>query len=348
MREPDAATVRAVTDRDGAWRLIPDHVSHSTLAHAPEWFTVIRRAYGHDPLYFAAGHEAGCGGVLPAFVVRRPLFGTVVTSMPFLDGGGPCCSSPVLARRLFDRLMREACRLRARAVEMRCTERLPIATAPAQHKVRLILRLAPDIDRLWRLFDKSVRNQVRKAERSGLSIEVGGAGTLIDFYRVFASRMRDLGSPVHSIEFLRATIEEFAGRARIVLVRQGRMPIAGLVAVAFNQTLTVPWAACLSAYLPLCPNMLLYWETIRMASAEGFSRFDFGRSTVNSGTYRFKRQWGAQEEPLFWYTIPVLGHVSTRRSSPSLAEETLARAWRRLPVPITCQFGPRIRRYLTQ
>ena len=107
--------------------------------------------------------------------------------------------------------------------------------------------------------------------------------------------MRDLGSPVHAREFFRATLEAFGDRARVALVRKGQTPIGGLVALAFKDVLAVPWASCAKEHFALCPNMLLYWETIRAGCMDGFRRFDFGRSTRGSGTYRFKRQWGAQE-----------------------------------------------------
>ena len=85
----DVRVSRSAPDAIGDWRRVVDEVSQSNLAHSPEWFTVIRNAYGHDPLYLSADDDEGHLGLLPAFIVRRPFFGTVVTSMPFLDGGGP-------------------------------------------------------------------------------------------------------------------------------------------------------------------------------------------------------------------------------------------------------------------
>jgi FemAB-related protein (PEP-CTERM system-associated) len=249
---------------------------------------------------------------------------------------------------LVERLIADARDLGARTVELRCAEKLQIATPPTEHKVNLALSLPADPDRLWRQLDKGVRNQIRKAERSGLSIEFGGPESLTAFYDTFVVRMRDLGSPVHGPEFLRAVLESFGSRARIVLVRKDTTAIGGLVALSFKDRLIVPWATCLQDYFSLCPNMLLYWETIRTACLEGYRRFDFGRSTRHSGTYRFKVQWGAREEPLFWYTIPI---ASDRRQAPSNSGERavlLAKAWQRLPLVVTRHLGPRIRKYLTQ
>jgi FemAB-related protein (PEP-CTERM system-associated) len=335
-------------DGGGTWRRTVEESAQSTLAHSPEWFAAIHNAYGHAPLYLSAGDGAGARGVLPAFVVRRPFFGAVITSMPFLDSGGPCSSSPALRQTLVEHLIAEAKRLRARVVELRCSERLDMPITPAEHKVNMMLPLPSDPDCLWRHFDKHVRNQIRKAERSGLTIEFGGLEKLAAFYDAFVVRMRDLGSPVHAPAFLAAVIDAFGSRARVALVRKGTLTIGGLMALAFKDRLVVPWATCRKEYFSLCPNMLLYWEALRSACRDGFRRFDFGRSTRNTGAYYFKRQWGAREEPLFWYTIPIAAPARQSHGEPPAGAPLLTKTWQHLPLALTRRLGPQIRRYLTQ
>ena len=321
------------------------HPSH--LAHARQWAAVIRRAYGHHPLYIAAEDVAGHRGFLPAFIVRRPLVGPVVTSMPFLDGGGPCSTSPALDTLLVERLIVEA-RLRGAAlVELRCARRLAIEAQPLEGKVNMTLGLG-NPEALWRRVDKAVRNQIRKAERAGLTVERADAGGLTSFYETFVERMRDLGSPVHALGFLQQVLDTFGPRARLLLVKKDGTTIGGLVGIAFNDRLVVPWATCRKEYFALCPNMILYWEAIRGAAAEGFTRFDFGRSTRQSGTYLFKRQWGAEEEPLFWYRLPIAARRIASASSSRAGSDLLARMWQRLPLAVTRQVGPRVRKYLIQ
>jgi FemAB-related protein (PEP-CTERM system-associated) len=330
-----------------AWLRVAGAMSQPHLAHAPEWATAIRQGYGHEPLYLTAEDDAGGLGLLPAFIVRRPLVGTIVTSMPFLDGGGPCACSATLAGGLVRHLLDEARREGAGVVELRCAQRLEIGWEPMTHKVNMVLPLPADAGTLWRQLDRSVRNQVRKAERAGLSVEFGEAEKLDEFYGFFAARMRDLGSPVHARAFFRATLEAFGKRARVALVRKGQTPIGGLIALASNDIVAVPWASCAKEYFALCPNMLLYWETIRAACSDGFRGFDFGRSTRGSGTYRFKRQWGAIESPLFWYTIPV-GRRNSLRSGDGRRTAGLVGLWRHLPLSFTRHVGPHIRKYLVQ
>jgi CelD/BcsL family acetyltransferase involved in cellulose biosynthesis len=124
--------------------------------------------------------------------------------------------------------------------------------------------------------------------------------------------------------------------------------VGGLIALGFKDRLVVPWASSRREYFASCPNMLLYWEMLRMACLEGVRRFEFGRSSRDSGTYRFKRQWGAVDEPLFWYTIP-LGHGSARVvSTDGQRGARLAAAWHRLPLGVTRWLGPSIRKSLSQ
>lgn len=341
------AVRQQIADEAGVWRRWVHELRDPHLAHSQEWAAVIHRAYGHEPLYLASDDGSGRAGVLPAFIVRRPLFGTAIASMPFLDGGGPCGASREVERGLVESLITEARRLGARLIELRCSRRLNFPWEPAEHKVNLTLPL-PNAEHLWRTLDGSVRNQVRKAERSGLSVDFGGAEKLDAFYSILAIRMRELGSPVHDRAFFRDIVREFGAQARVALVRKGDTPIGALLALGFRDTLTVPWSSCLSEHRTLCSNMLLYWETIRTACIEGFCRFDFGRSSRGSSTYHFKRQWGAVESPLFWYTIPIHGRVRSFSADEGRLATYLTNAWRHLPLTVTRGVGPRIRRYLIQ
>jgi FemAB-related protein (PEP-CTERM system-associated) len=345
----DVGVASVVPDGDAGWMdTLNDPRSQPTLAHAPEWLHVIRDVYGHEPLYLSAQDRAGLRAVLPAFIVRRPFGGAVITSMPYLDSGGPCGHSASLAALLVESLIDRARKIAARSIELRSVTPLRIGVPAKTHKVNLTLELPSNAGTLWQRADKAVRNQVRKAEREGITIDAGGVELLPAFYDVFAARMRDLGSPVHARRFLGTVVEAFGRRARIVLARRDGLTIGGLIAIRFKDRLTVPWAACLERYFPLCPNMLLYWDTLRTACAEEVRHFDFGRSTRGSGTYRFKRQWGAAEEQLFWYTIPLRPQSHAPRRAAERGGDFAVRAWRRLPLAVTRQLGPHIRKYLTQ
>ena len=48
-------------------------------------------------------------------------------------------------------------------------------------------------------------------------------------------------------------------------------------------------------------------------------RRDFGRSTLGSNTFRFKKQWGAQPEPAVWQYYVRKGQISDMRRELALA-----------------------------
>jgi hypothetical protein len=78
------------------------------------------------------------------------------------------------------------------------------------------------------------------------------------------------------------------------------------------------------------------------ARHNGYRWFNFGRSTKNTGTFRFKQQWGAREKPLYYHywlgsSNELPGH------SPSNPKYAMAiSTWKHLPVPVTRWLGPLI------
>jgi len=108
------------------------------------------------------------------------------------------------------------------------------------------------------------------------------------------------------------------------------------------------WASSLTEYNAVAPNMLLYWAFIERSAEHGLDAFNFGRCTPGSGTHRFKQQWGAAEEPLFWYSIPAASSLARSQPDRRASISFLSRTWQHLPLSLTRQVGPRLRGYLIQ
>ena len=87
--------------------------------------------------------------------------------------------------------------------------------------------------------------------------------------------------------------------------------------------------------------MLLYWHLLERAVARGQDVFDFGRSTKDSGPYRFKKQWGAAPARAEWQYYLRSGQVGVGRSD-NPRYQRLIRLWQRLPVSLTRLIGPAI------
>jgi len=330
-----------------AWDAYVRSSPSATICHQFLWQPVIERAYGHSPLYLLARSADGVHGILPLFLVKSRLFGNTLTSMPFLDYGGICADDETFANLLLDHARHLLQECGADYVELRHLEPLPQLDIVRLEKFSMILDLSAGAEAVWRSFPAKVRNQVRKAEGSGLIASIGGAEFLDEFYAVFAVNMRDLGSPVHHQAFFAHMFAAFGAEARVVLVRHEGDTVGGLVCLFFKDRVIVPWASSLRQYFTKCPNNLLYWKAIQYGCERGCKWFDFGRSSVGSGTYNFKRQWGAKPIQLHWQTLSKNGtrHMAVSPDNPKY--RIILTLWQHLPLSITTWLGPHIRKYLT-
>lgn len=310
--------------------------------HAWRWRRVFEEAFGHDTMYLAAREDGRIVGVLPLVLFRSPLFGRFAVSLPFVNYGGVCARDAAVRRLLVEHAAKAAGTRRLSHVELRHTARQLPELPARQHKVGMCLSLEREASRAWDGLDRKVRNQVRKAEKSGLTARIGGKELLRRFYTVFARNMRDLGTPVYSFRFFETIVSTFPDTTRVFLVDHGDVTVAGAIGLTYRDVFEVPWASSLREYRSQCPNNLLYWRIIEHAIETGRTTLDFGRSTPNEGTYQFKQQWGAQPQPLHWEYL-LVGRADMPNLSPANPRFSGAIAiWSRLPLPLTNWIGPRI------
>lgn len=307
--------------------------------HEWAWRDIFARSFGHRGAYLVAREGGAIRGVLPMIEMKSVLFGHFLTSLPFVNYGGVLTDATPIARSLVT-VAREIGRSRGcRHVELRHVERMFSDLPARQHKVTMRLPLAPGI---WDRFDRKVRNQIRKAEKSGLTVERAGEGLLPEFYAVFARNMRDLGTPVYGRTFFAEILRAFPDRARVVVVRQGTRAVAAAITYRTRHTTEVPWASSLREFNALCPNHMLYWRAIEAACEEGCDTFDFGRSTPHEGTYNFKSQWGAQPVPLHWEYPYVTGEGVPDQGPTNPKYHAAIAAWKHCPLWLANAVGPHI------
>ena len=125
-------------------------------------------------------------------------------------------------------------------------------------------------------------------------------------------------------------------------MRAGKTPVATAMLLHGPGVTEVPSASSLRPYNPTCANMLLYWNLLERAIERGQAVFDFGRSTIDGPTYRFKKHWGARAEPAVWqYYRPggeAAGGDDPRPENPHY--QRLIRLWRQLPVSVSAGSAP--------
>ena len=347
--EPEAAgaarsgTVR-VSDHvdDVVWDAFVARHAHASAYLYSGWPRLIGRAFGHDVHLLAADRGGAIAGVLPLVIMRSRLFGRFVISLPFLNAGGLLADDADAGDALVAAAVRVAQRAQASYLELRHTSRLRPDLLERRHRVAMALGLQDTVDHQWQVLDRKVRNQVRKAEKSGLTAASGGADLLDEFYGVFSRNMRDLGTPVFPIALFREAVATYPELTTVACVYKGQQPIAAAIVHRRGEWAEVIWASALREFSSLCANVFLYWQLIRSAIGHGCRTFEFGRCAPGEGTFHFKRQWGAEPQPLVWEYWTKSGAIDFDASPRNPRYSRAVAAWRHLPLSVTTAIGPRI------
>ena len=338
-----------------AWDRFVRASDRSNHYHLSGWRTVLERSYGNRTIYLAGSVDGEIRGILPLAFVRGFHLTPHLASLPYLSWSGLCTDDDDIARALVREAGQHGRQGGAKYVEIHGTQEVRIPGGQADghqlvtnsDKVAMVLPLQRDPEALWTGFKAKVRNQVKKATKSGLSVEMGGAEHLDAFYDCYSENMRDLGSPVHSRGFFRSLLGEFPDDIQLFIARKDSRPAGGALLLTFKDTAEVPWASSRREFFKYCPNNLLYWEMIRYTCEQGLARFDFGRSSEGTGTYRFKKQWGSEPTPLYWQYYLPQGATPPDPSHAGLASRLLVGMWKKLPLGVANAIGPRIRGHIS-
>ncbi len=312
-----------------------------THFHLFGWRDVISDVFRHECPYLAARAADGTiVGALPLVRVRSVLFGHYLVSMPFLNYGGPL-GSAAARRALIEAAEGMAERDDVKLLQLRSGTEQPTELEVSHHKVTVLIDI-PEAgpDALWKQLPHKMRTKIRKPQKAGVEVRFGPE-QLEPFYRILATNMRDLGTPVQSRRFYEAIRDAFGDTVWFgVAYHEGR-PVSGGCGFVWRDEMEITWSSSLRGVSEFRPGYLLHWAFFERAAREGCRIGNFGRSTPGSGTHAYKQQWGGRDQPLYWYHRAK----GSRTHTPSPDDGAYAwgpRIWRHLPVYVATKLGPMI------
>jgi FemAB-related protein (PEP-CTERM system-associated) len=333
-------------DRFDGWDDFVMNHPDATVYHLSPWGDVVRKVYRLRTCYLSARSGGKVTGILPLARVGFPFLGRQLVSLPYHMYGGLIAEGEEAEGRLLEAAAGVARELGAGSVELRNCSPVDSSWKAREDKLSVVLDLPEDPEILWKSFSAKVRNQCRKGDKKGLTFEVDPPDALDAFYGIMVTNMRRLGSPVHARAFFAAARESFPDRSRIHVVRSEGMPVAAGFTISFRDKVEIPWASSLWEYNRVCANMFLYWNILRDSIERGAREFDFGRSTRNSGTHKFKLQWGGEEIPLYYQYWTGEDSEEAPAGTRGKAFQLASRVWCRLPEGVTRALGPHLVRRL--
>jgi FemAB-related protein (PEP-CTERM system-associated) len=331
-----------------AWDAYVAAHAQATPFHTRAWCEAITKATGHRcHLVTARDADGKLTGLVPLHHIRSPLFGQALVGSGFAVGGGILADNDAVAATLAGGAADMACSLGVPSVELRGGP-LPAGWRVEEGTYAGFARdLAAADDAELLAIPRKQRAEVRKALDSGLTVTTGRAEQdRRDHYRIYATSVRNLGTPVFPKALFDATLEAFGDDADILTVREGDRAVASVLSLYWRGTVMPYWGGGTTDARRLRANELMYFALMRHARSKGCTRFDFGRSKLGSGPFAYKKNWGFEPQPLTYARWLGPGEVA-RDTNPNSAKYRLqVDLWKKLPLWAANRIGPLIARGL--
>ena len=341
VREAD---LRDAGDCAALARFVGEHGA-GTPFHLPAWSIAVAEGCRQRAHYLVAERADGAiVGVLPTTLVRSALFGRALVSTGFGVGGGCLAHDPATVRSLAEAAWALAQSLGCPGVELRGGPRPgPDWLSDGETYLGFVRDIAADDEAELLAIPRKQRAEVRKALANDLTITTGH-GEAGDHYRVYATSVRNLGTPVFPRALFAAVLERCD--ADILSVRHGGRAVASVLSLFWGGTVFPYWGGGTDAARGLRANDAMYFAVMRHARARGCTRFDFGRSKAGTGAAAFKKNWGFAGEPLIYHHRTASGEAPRAVNPLDPRYAAKIAAWKRLPLPIANFVGPLIARGL--
>lgn len=349
---PDRCTTVAVASNptaDSSWDSALGSMQSGTFFHSSAWAAVLRDSFGFRSCYLALMEGGSMKACLPLFEADSWLAGRRGVSLPFTDECSPLAGSPEQSNALVAAALTEGIKRRWRFVEFRGGDGLLRDQPESQVFLGHRLGLKATVDQLFAQFESSVQRAIRKAERAGITVEVGDALEAVeDFYELQCRTRRRHGLPPQPVLFFRNLHRHVLSRGLgfISLARQDGQAIAASIFVHMGTRAIYKYGASDERFQQLRGNNLVMWEAIQRLANRGFGELTFGRTSPGEeGLRRFKLGWGAQE-----YRIAYRRFDCSRQEFVTTKDQ--AHGWhnhlfRAMPLPVLRFIGAKLYRHLT-
>jgi hypothetical protein len=270
------------------------------------WSHVLKEGLGGQPLYFCLREGGEIVAGLPGVLLNFRIFRILYASIPY--------GNLIGEREYFGPFMEilEGDFKKRKIDQVRITEppfsksRLPDSFKSISTKCTLLDLRGLNKEKIWKGYKKNIRRDVRKAQRSGITIRRGDsredANILYKLYLASMERNRAMARyPLRWFETLYEVLTKKELSA-IYMAELNEVAIAGVVLIYSATSTHYFHNGSKYEFLKFCPNELLVHSSIENAVEKRISFFDFMGSDPNDlSLARFKEKWGSQSMLLNTY-----------------------------------------------
>ncbi|HET7625801.1 MAG TPA: GNAT family N-acetyltransferase [Verrucomicrobiae bacterium] len=276
------------------------------IFHSAAWSAVLNRTYGFRPVYFSTNNGNEIPALLPLMEVSSRLTGKRGISLPFTDFCEPL-GTAAERKSLFENALQLGRKNGWKYLECRAEPKnFGLSDAwPSLSFYGHALEIAEDANRLFAGFKPSVQRAVRKAERSGLIVEISTKPDAVrEYYSLHCQTRKRHGLPPQPFRFFRNIHEEIIARGMgfVISAKVKNRVAASAIFFHYGAKAIYKFGASDPALLDFRANNLVMWEAIQWCARAGKKTLDFGRTSLaNEGLRRFKLGWGAVEHRINYF-----------------------------------------------
>lgn len=334
---PSITAINPLTRPD--WdALVMSHPGH-TVFHTVGWAKALAESYSFEPVYTMACEKDQLLGLMPCMEIKSFFTGKRGVCLPFTDTCNPLSSDTVPADTLLAELLNLGRRRGWRSIECRGRDGLSANAPVSVEFYSHTLDLTPGEKRVFDCFDSSVRRAIRKAEKSGVGIEIGrDIGSVRTYYMLHCNTRKRHGLPPQPWSFFVNLYKDLIapGLGFVVIAKENHgvgRPVAGAVILRFGQRAVYKYGAADLTRQEIRGSNLVMWHAIWRCIEHGCVTFDFGRTSIeDDGLRRFKLGWGTTESRIGYLKYDL-------RQEKYVFDRDRAHGWhnrifRLVPVPV--------------
>jgi len=310
----------------------------ASFFHLSAWQQVIRQAFGHDTYYYYAEQDGEITGILPLTHINSFLFGNSLISNAFCVYGGIVASNEEAFVALQAQAQQLARELGVDCLELRNRQQCHPDWPHKELYVTFRKELDPDVEKNLNAIPRKQRAMVRAGIKAGLVSVVDDH--VERFYRAYSESVRNLGTPVFPKKYFQILKDAFGEKCEILTIEHEGELVASVMSFYFKGEVLPYYGGGTDAARDLKGNDFMYWEVMRRAVEKGCRIFDYGRSKVGTGSYRFKKHWGFEPEPLYYEVDLVKAKQIPEINPLNPKYQLFIAAWKKLPLPVSQMVGP--------